>query len=74
MLRLDGNLGSTVTLIAQWALLESEEDNLILMRRSKYQEQAVDQTYKGLVMAKSRTLEKLSRDMAAAVKKTLSKQ
>ena len=74
MLRLDGNLGSTVTLIAQWALLESEEDNLILMRRSKYQEQGVDQTYKGLVMAKSRTLEKLSRDMAAAVKKTLSKQ
>jgi len=74
VLRLDGNLGSTVTLIAQWALLESEEDNLILMRRSKYQEQAVDQTYKGLVMAKSRTLEKLSRDMAAAVKKTLSKQ
>ena len=74
VLRLDGNLGSTVTLIAQWALLESEEDNLILMRRSKYQEQAVDQTYKGLVMAKSRTLEKLSRDMAAAVKKSLSRQ
>jgi hypothetical protein len=71
VLRLDGNLGSTVTLIAQWALLESEEDNLILMRRSKYQEPAVDQTHKGLVLTKSRTLERLSRDMAAAVKKSL---
>jgi uncharacterized lipoprotein YmbA len=71
VLRLDGNLGSTVTLIAQWALLESEEDNLILMRRSKYQEPAADQTYKGLVMAKSRTIDRLCRDMAAAIKKFL---
>ncbi len=71
VLRLDGNLGDQVTLIAQWALLEAEEDDLIVMRRSKYQEQAVDNTYKGLVMAKSRTLERLSQDMAAAVKREL---
>ena len=31
-------------------------------------------TYKGLVLAKSRMVEKLSRDMAAAVKKTLAKE
>ena len=73
MLRLDGNLGDQATLIAQWALLEEEEDDLILMRRSEYQEPAADNTYKGLVMAKSRTIEKLSRDMAAAIKKTLAK-
>jgi hypothetical protein len=71
VLRLDGNLGDQVTLVAQWALLESEEDDLILMRRSEYQESAADNTYKGLVMAKSRTIEKLSRDMAAAIQKTL---
>jgi hypothetical protein len=71
VLRLDGNLGGQVALISQWALLEAEEDELILMRRSEYQEPAVDNTYKGLVMAKSRTIEKLSRDIAAAVKKTL---
>ena len=74
MLRLDGNLGSQVNLDAQWALLEAEEDELILMRRSEYQEPAADNTYKGLVLAQSRTVEKLCRDMAAAVKKTLSKQ
>jgi len=71
VLRLDGNLGDQVTLIAQWALLEAEEDDLILMRRSEYQEPAADNTYKGLVLANSRTIEKLSRDIAAAVKKNL---
>ena len=71
VLRLDGNLGDQVTLVAQWALLEAEEDDLIVMRRSKYQEQAVDNTYKGLVMAKSRTLEQLSQDIALNVKTAL---
>ncbi len=71
VLRLDGNLGGQVTLVVQWALLEAEEDDLILMRRSEYQEFAADNTYKGLVLAKSRMVEELSRDIAAAVKKNL---
>lgn len=71
VLRLDGNLGGQVALISQWALLEVEEDDLILMRRSEYQEPAADNTYKGLVLAKSRTIETLSRDIAAAIKKAL---
>ncbi len=71
VLRLDGNLGDQVTLVAQWALLEGEDDDLKLVRRSKYQERAADKTYKGLVLAKSRTVEKLSRDIAADVKKAL---
>jgi uncharacterized lipoprotein YmbA len=71
VLRLDGNLGGQVTLIAQWALLEAEEDDLKLMRRSEYQEPAADNTYKGLVLAQSRTVENLSRDIAAAVKKSV---
>jgi uncharacterized lipoprotein YmbA len=74
VLRLDGNLGDQVTLIVQWALLETAEDDLILMRRSRYQELAADETVKELVLAKSRTIERLSRDIAEAVKKTLSKQ
>ena len=71
ILRLDGNLGGQAVLISQWALLAAAEDELILMRRSKYQESAADNTYKELVLAKSRTVEKLSRDIAAAVKKAL---
>ena len=71
VIRLDGNLGDHVTLVAQWALLGTEDDDLKLMRRSEYQEPATDKTYKGLVLAQSRTVEKLSRDIAATIKKTL---
>ncbi len=71
VLSLDGNLGDQVTLVVQLALLAGEEDDLILMQRSEYQEPVADNTYKGLVLAKSRTVEKLSRDIAAAVKKAL---
>ena len=73
MLRLDGNLGNQVTLVAQWALLEAEEGELTLMRRSEYKEPAADNTYKGLVLAKSRMAEELSRDIAVAVKRALAK-
>jgi len=71
VIRLDGNLGDQVTLVARWTLLGNEEDDLKLMRRSEYQEPAADKTYKGLVLAKSRTVEKLSRDIAADLKKIL---
>ena len=71
VLRLDGNLGGQVALISQWALLETEDGGLILMRRSEYQELAADQTVKELVLAQSRMIENLSRDIAAVIKKTL---
>ncbi|MGD9363795.1 MAG: PqiC family protein [Desulfobacterales bacterium] len=71
VLRLDGNLGEKATLVSQWALLEGEEDELKLVRRSEYQEPAADETYKGLVLAKSRVIEKLSRDMAAAIRRQI---
>ena len=71
MIRLDGNLADKATLVAQWALLEGEEDDLMLVRRSEYQEPAADNTYRSLVLAKSRAVEKLSRDMAAAIKEAL---
>jgi hypothetical protein len=71
VIRLDGNLADQATLVAQWALLEGEEDKVKLMRRSQYQEPAADNTYKALVLAKSRTVEKLSREIAADIKKAL---
>jgi uncharacterized lipoprotein YmbA len=71
VLRLDGNLGDRVTLVAQWALLETEEDDLILMRRLVYQEPCADETYTEMILAESRTVEKLSRDMAVAIKEAL---
>ena len=69
--RLAGNLGDKATLLARWAILGTDEDDLKLMRRLKYQESAEDKTYKGLVLAQSRAIEKLSHDIAADIKKTL---
>ena len=43
-----------------------------LMRRTQYQEQTIDSTY--LVLAKSRTIERLSRDISAGVKKILAEK
>jgi uncharacterized lipoprotein YmbA len=71
VLRLDGNLGDQVTLISQWALLETEEDDLILLRRAQYQEPAADSSVKELVLAKSRTIDKLSRDISESIKQAL---
>ena len=73
VIRFDGNLGTQVSLVAQWALLEAEDDDLTLMRRWQYQETVADDTYKGLVLAKSRAVEKLSRDIAASIKTALGK-
>jgi uncharacterized lipoprotein YmbA len=71
VMRLDGKLGDRVTLIARWAILGPDENDLILLQRSEYQETAEDKTYKGLVLAQSRAVEKLSRDIAGAMKNTL---
>ena len=71
VLRLDGNLGDQVTLVAQWALLEAEQDDLKLIRRSGFNQQAADNTYKELVLAKSGVIEQLCREMAVAIRKTL---
>jgi len=73
VLRLDGNLADNVTLVVQWALLEAEEDELILLQRSQYEEPAADETVRSLVLAQSRTVDKLSRDIAAAVRQALAK-
>ena len=70
-MRLDGKLGDLVTLTARWAILGRDEDDLILLRKSEYREKAEYNTYKGFVLAQSRAAEKLSRDIADAMKKTL---
>jgi uncharacterized lipoprotein YmbA len=71
VLRLDGKLGDRVMLMARWMIFGAEEDDLIVLRKSEYQEKTEDGSYKGLVLAQSRAVEKLSRDIAAAMKKTL---
>ena len=71
VLRLDGDLGKDIKLITRWAILGKERDELLVVRRSTYTESTKDNTHKTLVLAKSRALEKLSEEIATAIKELI---
>ncbi len=72
VIRFDGSLGGDVSLIARWAILEGKERIKVFARKSTIVEPSGAQGYEALVAAKSRGLEKLSREIAEAIK-TLAK-
>lgn len=72
VIRFDGMLGKDITLIARWAIFGKERDELHSIRRLKYTEPPEDNSYKALIQAKSRAIEKLSRDIATAIKELIS--
>jgi uncharacterized lipoprotein YmbA len=71
VIRLDGNLGDQVMLIARWAIFGADDEDLIMLRKFEHQEKTENETYKGLVLAQSRAVEKLSQDISEAMKKTM---
>lgn len=68
ILRLDGVLGKTVILKANWAILEESGTKTILVRRSDISEPVNGGDYASFVAALSRALGTLSREIAAAAK------
>jgi hypothetical protein len=68
VIRFDGPLGGDVSLIARWAILEGKERNLLLARKSTIIEPSGSKSYEAMVEADSRALEKLSREIAEAIK------
>ncbi|MCK9196611.1 MAG: PqiC family protein [Syntrophales bacterium] len=66
ILRLDGVLGKTVILKANWAILEESGTKTILVRRSDISEPVNGGDYASFVAALSRALGTLSREIAAA--------
>jgi len=67
ILRLDGVLGKTVILKANWAILEENGTKAVLVRRSDISEPVNGGDYDSFVAAQSRALGALSREIAAAV-------
>jgi uncharacterized protein len=65
IIRLDGVLGKTVILKANWAILEENGTKTILVRRSDISEPVTSGDYAGFVAALSRSLGTLSRQIAA---------
>jgi uncharacterized lipoprotein YmbA len=68
VLRLDGNLGGNVSLEAWWMVFSGDGKRMILAKRSSFNEAVGEKDYKSLVLTESQALEKLSREIAEAVK------
>jgi len=66
--RFDGTLGADVSLEAWWRLLSGDGKTLLQSKRTSISEPAGGGDYESLVLAQSRTLEKLSREVAEAIK------
>jgi len=69
VIRFAGSLGADVSLIARWAILEGKERKLVFGRKSTITEPSGAQGYEAMVAASSRALEKLSREIAEAIRK-----
>jgi hypothetical protein len=55
-------------LIARWAIVEGKEKKLVSVRKSTIIEPSGAKSYEAMVAADSRALEKLSREIAEAIK------
>jgi uncharacterized lipoprotein YmbA len=66
--RFDGHLGGDVSLDGWWRLLSGDGKTLLQSKRTSVSESAGGGDYESLVLAQSRTLEKLSHEVAEAIK------
>ena len=68
VLQFDGTLGGDVVLIVKWGIFEREGKKLLLAKRSTFKEPTGSATYEALVVAESRAVAALSREIAEAIK------
>lgn len=73
VIRMDGNLGGDVELIARWSIHAENEKGIVVSKENAYRESVKPRSYEGLVSAHSKTLAALSLDMAEALKDLSSK-
>jgi uncharacterized lipoprotein YmbA len=68
IIRFDGELGKSASLIVRWMVLGGEQKTPLLMRKSSLTEPAEGGSYDALVLAQSRVLESLSKEIAEEIK------
>jgi uncharacterized lipoprotein YmbA len=71
VLRLDGKTGGEATLVARWAVFGQDEGELFDLQKSEYRQTVEGDSYKGLVLAYSRLVEQLCRDVAVSLNNIL---
>jgi uncharacterized lipoprotein YmbA len=67
VVRCDGRLGDAAWLEARWSIFKGPENKLLKTSRSNISEPVTGADYGHLVAAQSRTLAKLSQEIAAAI-------
>jgi len=67
LLRFDGEPGGQAVLKARWSLAAAGQEKPVVERISAFVEQVASGSYEALVEAQNRALERLSRDIAAAI-------
>lgn len=68
VLRFDGKPGESATLVAGWSILKKRAKEALVVKNSSFTEPTGKNGYKALVEAQSRTVEALSRQIAAAIR------
>jgi hypothetical protein len=68
VLKFERNAEGLVTLIARWALLREDGQELLTMRRSVFQQPAPADDYDAIAAALSTTVAQLSQEIAAAIR------
>jgi len=68
VVRFDGELGKNAVLTARWNVMEGSSKELRFIRRSMITEPVDDNSYEAMVAALSRTVERLTGEIANAIK------
>ncbi len=68
VIRFDGNLGKDASLIARWAILDSDGNEIVPMKKSSFVVKTRREDYEGLAAAMSEAVGELSREIAAAIR------
>jgi uncharacterized lipoprotein YmbA len=73
VLRLDGTLGGSASLIARWIIIDEKESRVLLTRKSNLSSPAAADGYEALVSAQSQNIAALSREIAEGIKTVMPK-
>ena len=68
VIRFDGDLGKEVSLIARWAILDPDGNEIVLIKKSSFVVKTRREDYEGLAAAMSEAVGELSREIATAIR------
>ncbi len=74
IIRFDGKAGEDLSLVARWAILKAVGKQPLVARTSRYHEPLEDSDFTSVAATMSRAVGRLSRDIAAAMKRVVEQE